>query len=297
MYRVDRLKLCEYYKNPIVQTCTDSFLLECRCRNLTPKTIEVYAERLRYLYEYLHLHKVKFTEICKFTLQDYILLVAGRASPDTVNGRLRVYRRFFNYLEEEELIEINPMKRIRLLKTEKKIKRVLKHDEIKKMLSSIDRTCFQGVRNHLMISIFWDCMLRKQELLNIRISDIDFESGIITVSGKGRKQRIVPMSPRTMKHLHLYLKRYKTKSEWVFCYSDGRQISERQCSYIVENIGKRVGLNVHPHLIRHSAATYYVSRGGNPAILQRLLGHSSLSITENYLHITDETIISERFGN
>jgi integrase/recombinase XerD len=269
----------------------DSFKLDCQIRNLTPKTLDVYFERLCYLCRYLQAQNVSIEQVQRDTIKGYILSLQGEVSPETINGRIRVYRRFFNHLIEECLIEsTDPMKGIRLLKTEHKIKPVISPETVQKIVRCIKRNRFEGFRNMVMVLLLWDGMLRKKELLSLKVSDLNLESNCLTAHGKGRKQRIVPISSKTVRVLQKYLIRWRSHipGELVVCMRDGLPLTHRRCHKIIQALGEKVGVQLYPHLIRHSAATFYIRQGGNPAILRAIMGHTSLAVTQNYLHVTGQ---------
>lgn len=290
---VDACKVGNHWK-----TYVDAFVFGCRIRNLAPRTLSVYAERLGYLVRHLEHKGVDIEHVTKQDLQDYLMSLIGSVSDETVNGRIRVYRRFFNYLEEEGLWEkANPTKKLKLIKCSKRIKPVVTPEQIQKILSTLNKSTYEGYRNLTMIMLFWDSMIRKEELITLKLQDVDLRAGLIKVYGKGRKERQVPMGARTIKVLHFYLNRWREdrSGELVFCQRNGKPITSRHCHKIVQDIGHHAGIELYPHLIRHSAATFFIRQGGSPVILQKILGHTSLVVTQNYLHMSNQDMV-ETYG-
>ncbi len=272
-----------------------SIKVDCQQRNLSPKTISVYFERIWYLADYMNQSSLTVQDVNKQIIQQYILSIKDTVSSETVNGRIRAFRRFFNYLVEENLWDkASPMIGIRLLKTAKSIKKIINQEEIQLILNGLDRNRFEGARNILMVLLFWDGMIRKSELLNLKIEDLDFNSRLIKVFGKGRKERMVPIGLKTLKTIHNFLSKWRSKysGDYLFCMSDGQPIKDRHYHKIIQRIGQRHDIKLHPHLIRHSAATFYIQQGGNPAILQQILGHTSLSVTQKYLHLSNKDMVN-----
>jgi site-specific recombinase XerD len=266
------------------KTYIDAFIFGCRIRNLSPRTLNVYAERLGYLARRLEVKGIDIENVTRQDMQDYLLSLIGKVSDETVNGRIRVYRRFFNYLEEEGLWEKpNPAKKLKLVKVSKRIKPVVLPEQIQRVLQSLNKSTYEGYRNLTMTILFWDAMIRKEELITLKVDDVDLRTGLIKVYGKGRKERHVPMGAKMIKTLHFYLNRWRngTPGNLVFCQRNGKPITSRHCHKIIQDIGKKVGVNLYPHLIRHSAATYFIRQGGSPVILQKILGHTSLVVTQN----------------
>ncbi len=286
---VDELKVGSHWK-----TYVDAFVFGCKIRNLAPRTLNVYAERLGYLVRHLEEKGIDIEDITKQDIQDYLLSLIGNVSDETVNGRIRVYRRFFNYLEEEGLWDKpNPTHKLKLIRTSKKIKPVVSPEQIGKVLQTLNKSTFEGYRNLTMIMTLWDTMIRKEELITLKLDHVDLRSGLIKVYGKGRKERQVPMGAKTIKTLHFYLNRWRngTKGNLVFCQRSGKPITSRHCHKIVQTVGQKANVNIYPHLIRHSAATYFIRQGGSPVILQKILGHTSLTVTQNYLHMDNKDMV------
>jgi site-specific recombinase XerD len=133
-------------------------------------------------------------------------------------------------------------------------------------------------------------MLRLGELLGIKLDDIDLNEKLLKVYGKGRKERYVPFSDKTAKSIHTYLIRFRKRipGELLFPMLNGGKLTLRRAHRIFANPGTKAGLYLHPHLIRHSSASQFIRMGGNPSILQKILGHSSLSVTQRYVHLSNE---------
>jgi integrase/recombinase XerD len=276
------------------KTYVDAFVFGCKIRNLAPRTLNVYAERLGYLARHLEARGIDIEEVKRQDIQDYLLTLIGNVSDETVNGRIRVYRRFFNYLEEESLWEkSNPTHKLKLIKASKRIKQVITPEQIEHAIRTLNKSTFEGYRNLTMILLFWDAMIRKEELITLKVESLDLRGGLLTVYGKGRKERQVPLGVKTIKAIHFYLNRWRngTPGNLVFCQRNGNPITSRHCHKIIQDIGKKANLVLYPHLIRHSAATYFIRQGGSPVILQKILGHTSLNVTQNYLHMSNQDMV------
>ncbi|SYZ71978.1 putative Tyrosine recombinase XerC [Candidatus Zixiibacteriota bacterium] len=278
----------------------ESFSFACRVKNLTPSTLKCYAERLAYLIRFANQSGKELDELAPKDIQSYLMDILDKVSPATVNGRIRVYKVFYQHLKNEGLVDRNPLEDIKLVKAELKIKPVLSPEQIAKILTQLDRKSFHGCRDYCMILLTYDSMLRLNELLTIKLSDIDLTNKLVKVFGKGRKERCVPFSDRTAKSIHTYLIRFRKSipGDILFSMSDGRQITSRRAHRIFSKPGIKAGIYVHPHLIRHSSASQFIRMGGNPSILQKILGHSSLAITQRYIHLSNDDLnhAYERFS-
>jgi len=286
---VDEFKVGSNWK-----TYVDAFVFGCKIRNLAPRTLNVYAERLSYLARHLEEKGIDIEDVTRQDIQNYLMSLIGNVSDETVNGRIRVYRRFFNYLEEEGLWEKpNPTHKLKLIKASKRIKPVISPEQIERALRTLNKSTYEGYRNLTMIMLFWDAMIRKEELITLKVDNLDLRGGLLTVYGKGRKERQVPMGAKAIKTVHFFLNRWRngTPSNLVFCQRNGKPITSRHCHKIIQDICKKAKFELYPHLIRHSAATYFIRQGGSPVILQKILGHTSLNVTQNYLHMSNQDMV------
>lgn len=277
-----------------------SFEYCCKLKNCTTATLKCYAERMSYLLRYAHGIGKDIDALTRDDIQAYILSIMEKVSAETVNGRIRVYRTFFKHLHEEGLIATDPMAKIKMLRGERRLKKVLSVEDLAKVLGTFDRKNYNGARDYLMILLSYDSILRLNELLSIKLSEIDLTRKLVTVHGKGRKDRIVPFSDRTAKGLHLFLMKHRkgVPGDLLFPRRDGTRLQTRRAHRIFCLAGRKVGIYLHPHLLRHSGATQFCANGGNAAVLQRLLGHSSLVITQRYINLStgDLSAAYERFS-
>ncbi len=220
--------------------------------------------------------------------------IRGQVSDETVNGRLRAFRRSWNFLEEDGLWEEkNPTKGIKLLKTAKRIREVVDPTQIQKIVKKANKKRFEGIRDLIILLLMWDGMLRRGELLGLKIKDIDMQTRLVRVFGKGRKERMVPLGAKTLRLINQYINKWRVKfpGNHLICMRDGEPMAERRCHHVVAKLGKRAGIKLNPHLLRHSGATWYIQQGGNPAVLQGILGHTSLTVTQKYLHLSNRDAV------
>lgn len=277
------------------KTYIDAFLFGCKVNNLTENSISSYAERLGYLVRHLAEKGIDIDEVTKAHLQEYICSMMDRLSDATVNGRIQAMQRFWNYLTEEGIwTKPNPMHKIKRVKAEKKLKEVITEDQIAEVVGAANKKTFIGYRNITMLMMFFDTMIRRNELITLTIENVDLKAGLIKVFGKGRKWREVAMGSRMTKILHFYLARHRNgmPGDLVFCTKDGKALDKDNVRHIVHRMGQRVGVHIYPHLLRHSAATWFVRNGGSPAILQRIMGHTSPVVTAGYTHLNSQDMVT-----
>jgi integrase/recombinase XerD len=272
----------------------DAFIFGCKVNNLTENSVNSYAERLGYLVRYLQERQINIEDVTRLHLQEYIYSLVGKLSDITVNGRIQAMQRFWNYLEQEGIWKKpNPMHRIKRIKIEKKLKEVVTEEDVSRVISVVNKNSFVGYRNMTMLMLFFDTMIRRNELITLTIENVDLKNGIVKVFGKGRKWREVAMGTKMVKTMHFYLNRWRQDipGDLVFCTHDGKSLDKDNVRHIIFRMGKRVGIHLHPHLLRHSAATWFIRHGGSPALLQRIMGHTSPVVTAGYTHLNSQDMV------
>jgi len=286
---LDQIEMSNNWKKYI-----DHFLFNCKLNNLTKNSINNYAERLIYFIKYFADQEIDIEDITRSHIQQYIISLIGNYSDATVNGRIQCIQRFFNLLEDEEFwTKPNPMKKIKKIRAEKRIKDVITEDQISRILTSIYKKDFYGYRNYAMLLILWDSMIRRNEMVTLKTENVNLKSGIIKVYGKGRKEREIAIGSKMIKTLHFYLVRYRNDlaGKYVFCTRLGNKLDKNNASQIIVRLGTKVGIHITPHLIRHSACTWFIRNGGSSAIAQRIMGHTSPIVTDGYTHLNSDDIV------
>ena len=181
---------------------------------------------------------------------------------------------------------------------QRKIPSVLHYEEIQKMLASIDLSDPQGTRNRAMLETLYASGLRVSELINLKLSNLFFDIGIIKVIGKGDKERLVPIGAEAIKHIELYINGIRRLQNNIhpdhenilFLNRRGKRLSRVMVFIIVKNAAKGAGINkkVSPHTFRHSFATHLIEGGADLKAIQDMLGHESITTTEIYTHLDTE---------
>lgn len=266
----------------------ENYYLRCKLRGLTDKTISCYAERLAYLSRWCIAHNKSLVEITRDDILAKLAGVVDRYSANTINGRLRVYHAFYAFLVDEGVIERSPMERVKLLKVDGVSTAALRQPDVLRLIRSWPEDTFTGVRNRTMVMVTVDGMLRSGELLRLRVPDVNLADKVLVIhKSKSRQPRYVPITSATARQLHHYLWHWReqTIGDLCFCADNGETLRYDSWYHILVRKGKELGIDVHPHALRHSAATHYVERGGSMAILQNILGHSDPRTTMHYVHM------------
>ena len=201
---------------------------------------------------------------------------------------------FYNYLELEGLIPNNPSELLETPKLSRKLPEVLDNQEIERMLGAIDLSTKSGQRDRAILELLYSSGLRVSELTSLKINDILFDEDLIIVTGKGNKQRIVPVGSSALHHIGLYLNHFrkpqkeaKTDDTTLFLNLRGKPISRVYIFKRIKEIAQTVGIskNISPHTFRHSFATTLVEAGADLRAVQQMLGHKSITTTEIYTHL------------
>lgn len=203
-------------------------------------------------------------------------------------------RAFYKYLLLENLVTKNPTELLEAPKLGRKLPDVLNVDDIDNLLGAIDMSSPKGQRDRTMLETMYSCGLRVSELVNLKISDLFFDTGFVRVIGKGDKQRLIPIGSEAMKYINIYKNEIRIHAEvkkgfedFLFLNNRGKKLSTVMVFIILKNIAEKIGMNKHvsPHTFRHSFATHLVENGADLRAVQEMLGHESITTTEIYTHL------------
>jgi len=218
-------------------------------------------------------------------------------SPRTQARIISGIKAFYKFLLIEEKLEKNPTALLQAPKIGRKLPEVLSIEEIDSIINSIDIKKPEGQRNKAILETLYSCGLRVSELIELKISNLFFESGFIKINGKGSKERLIPISTKAIKEINLYLSEYRRllnidprDEDILFLNRRGRKLSRVMIFTIIKNLVRELGLkkNISPHTFRHSFATHLIDGGANLRAVQEMLGHESIITTEIYTHLDKE---------
>ena len=264
-------------------------------------TISSYERDLDNYYGYVELKKIDYKNITKDEIRDYLKYLDDlNYSKNTVSRILSTLRHFYTYLVTNKITKVNQFKLIRNPKKEKKLPNILQGDELQKIFDTINIETPLGMRNRLIVELLYASGLRVSELTELKMNDIDVSNKEIRVTGKGDKERIVYFGDYAKKYLELYLKEGRKellnnkRSDYLLINNLGDNLSTRGVQMVIDDIVKEASLkhNISPHALRHTFATDLLNNGADLKSVQELLGHSSLSTTQIYTHITNERLRS-----
>jgi integrase/recombinase XerD len=266
-------------------------------RSLAKPTIEAYQNDIGKLTQYFEMtgYRPLPDEVKLKDLRQFIKWIAELGITPTSQARIiSGIKAFYKYLIVEDLIKDNPSLLLETPKTKRHLPDVLDVSEIDLMLDQIDRSKSEGERNLAIIETMFSCGLRVSETVNLCISDIAFKDEYVKITGKGNKERLVPIGRVAIDALNNYIKNIRVhitpqtgNNDIVFLNKRGTKLSRVMVFYIIKDLASKAGIhkNISPHTLRHSFATSLVEAGADLRAVQQMLGHESITTTEIYTHI------------
>jgi integrase/recombinase XerC len=269
-------------------------------RNASPLTLKSYGEDLDALIEYLGLlHGARLPEPGEITTSQLRGYLSGMAeahyAPTTIARRLASLRSFFKFGQREGWTSSNPAKPLRNPRKRRDLPHFLTSEEIGRLLTAPPTGDALGLRDRAMLETAYSAGLRVSELVGLNDCDIDFAAGVVTVRGKGKRERLAPLGSYAQQALGAWLKRRRLDPRGpkpplapTFTNRFGRRLTTRSVARMLEKYLKLTGLDQRttPHTLRHSFATHLLDRGADIRSVQELLGHKSLTTTQIYTHVT-----------
>ena len=265
-------------------------------RGLSDNSISNYILDIKKLEQWLatNVMDVSPIKITEETIQQFIYQIAKTVNPRSQSRIISGLRGFFNYLIFEEYRKTNPLELIESPKIGRKLPDTLSIEEIDLLISTVDLSSPQGERNRAILETLYGCGLRVSELINLKLSDLFFDEGFIKVTGKGDKQRFVPIGKTTMKYINLYRKEIRIHQnidtgakDTIFLNRRGKALTRAMIFTIVKQLAEKAGIHktISPHTFRHSFATHLLENGADLRAIQQMLGHESITTTEIYTHV------------
>ena len=276
-------------------------------RGLSANTIENYSFDIEKLIAFLVSNNIEVTPITitEEIVQQFIYELSTKVNARSQSRIISGLKSFFNYLIFEDYRADTPMELIEVPKTGRKLPDTLSTAEIDTLIAAIDLSKPEGERNRAMLETLYSCGLRVSELVNLKISDLFFEEGFIKVTGKGNKQRFVPIGDSTEKYINFYrdsirnhLQIHKGHEDTLFLNRRGKQLTRAMVFSIIKDLAVKIGLHktISPHTFRHSFATHLLENGADLRSIQLMLGHESITTTEVYMHL-DRKFLTEVINN
>lgn len=270
-------------------------------RSLSPHTIEAYLGDVGKLAQYLELsgQELAPAEVQTDTLSAFLIWLNELGLGARSQARLlSALKTFYKYLLTEHIAATDPTELLDGPRLPRHIPEVLSFEEIQRMMDAVDLSDPQGARNRAMLETLYACGLRVTELVELRISHLYLDIGFVKVTGKGDKERIVPIGEDAVKHIRLYMEGvrhgmmniHKDHANYLFLNRRGKKLSRVMVFLIIKELARIAGItkNVSPHTFRHSFATHLIEGGADLKAVQDMLGHESIITTEIYTHLNTD---------
>ncbi|MCD4745652.1 MAG: site-specific tyrosine recombinase XerD [Bacteroidales bacterium] len=266
-------------------------------KSLSINSIDAYLHDITKFTQYLDYNKIKLSaeEIELKHLQGFILWINELGISATSQARIvSGIKAFYKYLLLENIIKHNPTELLESPKISRKLPETLNIIDINNLINAIDLSKSEGERNKAMLETLYGCGLRVSELTNMKISHLYFNEGFIKITGKGNKERLVPIGNVAIKHIEIYIKNIrnqlnikKDNADILFLNRRGSKMTRVMVFIIIKNLAEKIGLkkNISPHTFRHSFATHLIEGGADLRAVQEMLGHESITTTEIYTHL------------
>lgn len=272
-------------------------------RGLSSNTIQNYTFDLEKLVLFLESNAINQSplSVTDETIQEFIYHISSQVNPRSQARIISGLRSFFTFLLFEDYRTTNPLELIEVPKTGRKLPDTLAIEEIDALIAAIDLSTHEGERNRAMLETLYSCGLRVSELTQLKISDLFFEEGFLKVTGKGNKQRFVPIGENTQKYILIYKNQVRSLQkiekgfeDTLFLNRRGKQLTRAMIFTIIKDLARTINLQkvISPHTFRHSFATHLLENGADLRSIQLMLGHESITTTEVYVHL-DRKFLSE----
>jgi site-specific recombinase XerD len=282
-----------------IKQAIDDFFLSCKVEGKSYGTIECYQDKLKGFLWYCENYDIPscIDEVTTQHLREFLAYLRDtehrfnskcprakkHINSTTIQKYYRALSSLFNFLIREEVLDTNPLVKIKVPRAEKKVIKALSSNEVNQIISSLKNT-FEGRRNKAIILVLVDCGLRLGELLNLKVIDVNMEQQILKVDGK-TGERVVRFGSTTAKALKKYMKIRNSingHSDRLWIIAEGTPLKETSVETLFIHLSKKIGIHINPHLLRHTFATLWLKNGGDSLMLQRLLGHTTLMMTNRY---------------
>ncbi|MCG8686520.1 MAG: site-specific tyrosine recombinase XerD [Desulfobacterales bacterium] len=270
-------------------------------KGLSANSVQAYSADLTSFLTYLEQNEI--TDICladtTSILGWLVHLTRKGLSPKSRARHLITIRGFFKYLSGEKRISTNPIKDVDIPKAGQSLPKVISVTEVEMLLEAADPETPKGLRNIAMMEIMYGAGLRVSELINLKVQDVNLDAGLVRVMGKGAKERIVPIGSKAKEMTRLWLDTGRPRalkqltSEYLFVARAGNPMTRQAFWKIIKKHASLAGISkpVSPHTLRHSFATHLLEGGADLRSVQTMLGHSDISTTQIYTHISREYLI------
>ena len=242
--------------------------------------------------------KIELLDVSELEIQEFLAFKFPTSKSRSISRLLATLRRFFRFLLRENKIKEDPTLKIQTPKIPKSLPKSLSEDEVEGLLEAPDIKTDVGMRDRSMLELLYACGLRVSELVGIQLTEVILSDGVIRVTGKGSKTRLVPMGEEAVDWIKKYLAESrqnilnKQTSKFLFVTNRGGEMTRQAFWYLIKKYALMANINkpMSPHILRHAFATHLINHGADLRVVQMLLGHSDISTTQIYTHVARERL-------
>lgn len=263
-------------------------------KNYSPHTCKNYRRDLEEFGNFLKSNSVSdIKDIDYFFLRKFLsLLNKKKLSKRTVSRKISTLKSFFKLLLREKIIKNNPASSLIYPRLDKPLPKFLTESQVKTVLELPDTTKILGLRDKAILEFLYSTGARVSEMVSLKKEDLDLLGGVAKAVGKGRRERLLPLGQPAVEAIRQYLRRRQDQERALFLNKNNKPLGDRGVRFVISSYIKKAALlfKVSPHVFRHSFATHLLNRGADLRSVQELLGHSSISTTQVYTHVSLDSL-------
>ena len=268
-------------------------------RGLSPNTIEAYFLDTRDFLRFLADRRINFKDVSRDDINGFLQFLYIDKSPRSVGRKIVTLRTFYRFLLQDGYVNHDPTETLESPKTWQTLPSYLNQEEVENLLAQPKLESVLGLRDRTMLEVLYATGLRVTELVSIKAREINLEIGVIRTVGKGNKERFVPLGDTAISFIERYrekayprLKEKNPSNPYFFISQKGTPLSRQHFWLLIKKYGRQAGIRnpLSPHVLRHSFATHLLENGADLRSVQIMLGHSSISTTQIYTHVTRERL-------
>ncbi|MFZ6743436.1 site-specific tyrosine recombinase XerD [Undibacterium sp. JH2W] len=266
---------------------------------LAKNTIEAYRRDMRLFAEYLHQEQGKHLyEVSNADINNYIAAKHETSKASSANRRMSVLKRFYLLAFRQNLVSQNPCSKLRSAKQTQRLPKTLSEAQVVALLQAPDHSNPHGLRDKTMLELLYACGLRVSELVGLRSIEVGLNEGVLRITGKGDKTRLVPFGEVARVWLERYLREGRSAilqgqiDDALFVTARGAAMTRQMFWILIKKYATQANINTHlsPHTLRHAFATHLLNHGADLRVVQLLLGHADISTTQIYTHVARERL-------
>jgi integrase/recombinase XerD len=265
---------------------------------LSKNTLVSYRLDITGFADWLEKQSISLMQANEADIQHYLAARFPTSKPRSISRLIASLRRFYRHALREGTITVDPTLQIEAPKLPRSLPKSLNEDEVEALLNAPDITQPIGLRDRAMLELLYACGLRVSELVGLRVTEVSLQEGVIRVTGKGSKTRLVPMGEEAVEWLARYLKDarpvilQKRLCDSMFVTQRGEAMTRQAFWYLIKRYALQAGISKHlsPHVLRHAFATHLLNHGADLRVVQMLLGHADISTTQIYTHVARERL-------